>query len=226
MKKIEHFKSMAKQMAGASDVVADIQDPDSKADISQDEMPVQEQSVLNKGKDMAPNTWFHYDHPEHGKIEVAAHVHEGGAKIHSVGAPNDAHISPQEAGLDDQHMKAMSAHAAKLGPGQHMKKEEMKKTEWTAEDIVLQALKNVKAKQDLKKGEAKEMKRERDAEDMGSIYNEEQEVGNQNDIQEAAKRDHAKANGKKLKEFMEKAKNKSEKKAESPIEEKNEQEKD
>jgi hypothetical protein len=276
----------------------------------------------------APNTWFHYDHPEHGKIEVAAHVpanaSKGGVKIHSVGAPNDVHIHPDEAGITaTDHELNMKVMARKLGPGQHMKKSEemmkaenphsagdsdkevehvvghddfqaehqhrghaiqvskhpetgtyvahihdlrhpdadtggghldstkphatheaahkagkqwinhhlkdefkksenqeetMSKSEYTAEEIVLEALKKVKEKQDLKKAE--EMKRdEGKAEDTGSIYNEEQEVGNQNDIQEAAKRDTARLNGKKLKEFLEKQKNKAEKAAKSPIKE-------
>jgi hypothetical protein len=227
MKKIEHFKSMASAMkdgkvANATDVVADIEDPGSEPSISPDEVPAQEQAQLNKGKqDMAPNTWFHYDHPEHGKLEVTAHVHNGKAKVHSVGVPNDIHITPGEAGMDKHHMKAMSDMAAKHGPGNHFKKAEgMKKSEWTAEEIVEQALKNVKAKQDLKKAEATKMKVERDPKDLGSVYNEEQEVGNQNDIQEAAKRDTAKLNGKKLKEFLDKNKNTTEKAAKSPIEDK------
>jgi len=222
VKKIEHFKSMIKAgqkaPASATDVVNDIQDPNSEPAVSRDELPAQEQSVLNKGSNMTPNTWFHFDHPEHGKIEVAAHHDGKKAHIHSVGAPNDVHVHPKDdAGMSDEHINAMAAHAQKLGPGNHMKK--MQKSEWTAEEIVVQALKNVQAKQDLKKAE--EMKREEGrAEDTGAIYNEEQEVGNQNDIQEAAKRDHARENGKKLKEYMEKAKNKSEKAAKSPIEDK------
>jgi hypothetical protein len=98
------------------------------------------------------------------------------------------------------------------------KEAEMKKS-WTAEEIVTQALKNVQVKREEMK-KAEEMKRDRGPEDMGSVYNKEQEVGNQNDIQEAAKREHAQENGKKLKEYMEKAKNKSEKAAKSPIKDK------
>jgi hypothetical protein len=266
MKKIEHFKSMVKagnKQATATDVVNDLQDPNSEPNIPKDDVPAQAQSNLIKGKEgMKANTWFHYDHPEHGKIEVSAHHDGKQAHILGVGAPGDTHVHPKnDAGMSDEHLGAMSAHAAKLGPGQHMKKSEhqphpgpsksehqklydaktqseseaklktpegdaerkrqnserLKKSEWTAHEIVFQALKNVQAKQGLAKAE--EMKRdEGKAEDTGAIYNEEQEVGNQNDIQEAAKREHAQANGKKLKEFMEKAKNKSEKAAKSPIE--------
>jgi len=313
VKKVEHFKAMIKagqkSPADATAVVNDILDPNSEPSISPDALPVQSQSVLNKGKAMAPNTWFHYEHPEHGKIEVSAHHDGKQAQILGVGALGDTHVHPeQDAGMGPEHMKTMTAQALKLGPGQHMKKEEMKKSEkaehkisdvkvhshknaeygsgpnygdviytakingkahrfktesmhnsmishlhhaedtgkvhpelhdhiseahkngeservygmkkseWTAEEIVVQALKNVQTKLDLQKAE--EMKRDRAPEDTGAIYNEEQEVGNQNDIQEAAKRETAQLNGKKLKEYLEKAKNKSEKAAKSPLKDK------
>lgn len=328
MKKVEHFKNMLKaikdkRMASASDVVADLQDSNSQPSINPDEIPVNGKSVMNKGKDMAPNTWFHYDHPEHGKIEVAAHHDGKQAHIVSVGAVGDAHVHPKhDAGMSDESISAMSQHAMKLGPGQHMQKQEMNKSEnfevmekshkfhdvdftrkphehsdvyheinhdhphlkdlpehhekdimanpkhklsssfkkempqhfkmhgsdgskyvvnteghdyprymarikgdddpmakseYSAEEIILQALKRVKAKKDEAMNKAEEMKRESKAEDMGSIYSKEQEVGNQNDIQEAAKRETAQLNGKKLKEFVEKIKNKSEKAAKSPL---------
>ena len=73
----------------------------------------------------APNTWFHHDHPEHGKIEVSAHVADG--KVHNmgVGALNDAHVHPEhDAGMSQKSIKDMADKALKLGPGQHMKKSE------------------------------------------------------------------------------------------------------
>jgi hypothetical protein len=104
--------------------------------------PGQSYSDIRKSEELAkaneaPNTWFHYDHPEHGKIEVSAHVPEADesgrqgikfippskdVKIHGVGAPGDVHIDPiHDAGMSPQHMKAMKLMASKLGPGQHMK---------------------------------------------------------------------------------------------------------
>merc|ERR1711901_9652 len=76
--------------------------------------------------DKTPNTWFHYDYPEHGQIEVAAHVgKDKKAKIHSIGMPGDTHVHPKhDAGMSDEAIGRMAGHASKLGEGNHMKKSE------------------------------------------------------------------------------------------------------
>jgi hypothetical protein len=77
--------------------------------------------------DTTPNTWFHYDHPEHGKMEVSAHVDKKGkATVKGVGAGGgDPHIHPKhDAGLSDDHIQGMASHASKLGPGRHIMKSE------------------------------------------------------------------------------------------------------
>jgi hypothetical protein len=74
--------------------------------------------------DGAPNTHFHYDHPEHGTINVHAHVPEGATHpsqvhIHGVEALGEGGmsyggsevISPEEAGIDEHHMHAMKRRA-------------------------------------------------------------------------------------------------------------------
>jgi hypothetical protein len=233
LNKTKDKKSRDQEIEGAKQPdhapVAENQPKKTVADLIREKEVKDKPMAKADGSNKAPNTWFHYNHPAHGKIEVSAHVPDkingsNSIKIHGVGAPGDLHISPDEAGIDKKHLAHMTLLAAAHGQGDHMKKSEenkedlMNKHEYTAEEIIQKALENVKAKQDLKKAE--EMKREEGkAEDTGSIYNEEQEVGNQNDIQEAAKRDTARLNGKKLKEFMEKQKNKAEKKAKSPIKE-------
>ena len=79
---------------------------------------------------MNANSHFHYDHPEHGKMEVSAHVDKKGkATVLGVGAPGDVHVHPKhDAGLHDDHIKAMTGMASKLGRnpkgGTHMKKSE------------------------------------------------------------------------------------------------------
>jgi len=98
-------------------------------------------------KAQAPNTWFHYDHPEHGKIEVSAHVPKkakdsGKVKIHGVGALNDLHISPSEAGIDNSHGEAMKTKAHKLGAGNHMEKP-MKKSEREVAIAILDKVKEL-----------------------------------------------------------------------------------
>src|SRR5690606_15600673 len=129
VKKVEHFKSMANQMATADEVVNDILDPNPEPSVSKDRMPVNKEHVLHKGRGMTPNTWFNYDHPEHGKIEVSAYHDGKQAHILGVGAGGgDPHVHPEEdAGLDKDLLRAMASHALKLGPGQHLKK-----TEYTA----------------------------------------------------------------------------------------------
>lgn len=95
------------------------------------------------------NTWFHYDHPEHGKMEVSAHVDEKGqAKIKGVGTPGDVHVHPKkDAGLKDEHIKAMSDRASKLGPGDH----KMKKSEVEMAVAILDKVKEVAERQGLLK---------------------------------------------------------------------------
>jgi hypothetical protein len=141
-------------------ILEDLEDKDSTPEVEQKEKKVSKDSSLNKAEG-APNTWFHHDHPTHGKIEVSAHVpkhimpgpdaHKH-VKIHGVGAPGDVHISHEEAGITPEEHENIQKEAYKHGHGNHMNKSQ--KNEYTANEIVLQALKNVASKQEeMKKSE-------------------------------------------------------------------------
>ena len=219
MKKAEKLKNFLKKMeskkiASVKEILADLNDSNSEAEVNPDKILPTEENVLNKAPQSQEeaSSHFHFDHPEHGQIEVHAKIPKNASshkdiQIHSIGAPNDQHISPDEAGLHPEHIEAMKHKAFKLGPnpqeGTHFGKSEK---EYTAKEISLIALKNAYSKyeKNLKKAESKEMKRERGPEDTGSPYNEEQEVGNPLEMADLERRDRAKAVGKYVKELKEK----------------------
>jgi len=69
-----------------------------------------------------PNTWFKMEVDEMGEIEVSAFVPKGKALRQSdvvivgVGAPEDIHITPEEAGLDEKQLNKIKIMAiAKSG---------------------------------------------------------------------------------------------------------------